>query len=404
MTQQMKNRNILISGAGIAGPTLAYWLHQYGFKSTIVELYPEIRSGGHIIDFWGVGYEVAEKMSMIESLQGISYPFKEIVIRGDRGELKGKVDLKKTFDIADGKLLSFLRSDLSKLLYDKTKEFTDYIFDDSITHMEQTKEGVNVTLKNHGEKKFDLVIGADGLHSNVRSQCFGKESEFEHFLGYYVALLRFDNFLGENFTSTYTMHSMPGKQVAVFSLKEDKISVFMIFKHPKIEDLKERKSQEELIRSEYKDEGWVCSQLIERLNSTSDYYFDSVSQIKMDSWSNQRIALLGDAAFCPSLLAGQGAALAMAGAYTLAGELYQAQGDYKVAFKNYEQFFKPFIQQRQKIALKFVRSFIPSSHFKVWSRNLGTRLLSIPWLSELYWKRFLIDELTLKDYSDPSSH
>lgn len=394
----MKNKNILISGAGIAGPCLAYWLCYYGFNPTIVEMYPKIREGGYIIDFWGVGYDVAEKMDIIDQLKIKSYSMEELVFVGDRGKQKGGINLQESTRILDGRMLSFLRSDLSKILYDTSKESTHYIFDESINSIEQTENDIVITFKSGKERRFDLLIGADGLHSKVRSLCFGDEKRFEHFFGYYVATFTIDNFLGESFLSKYTMYSMPDKQVSLYSLRENKLSIFFIFKHPESLLHLDIDAKKEMLRTVFKDKQWLCKEFLEKMDSATDFYFDSVSQIVMDSWSSGRVCLVGDAAYCPSLLSGQGAALAMAGAYVLAGELYQAGGDHQVAFEQYQQIFKPFADKKQGTAKRFIRSFVPSSHFKIWFRNQSSRFFKIPFISNLYWKKFLIDPIVLKNY------
>jgi len=394
----IKNQKVLISGAGIAGPALAYWLNHYGFKPTVVEVYPEPRKGGYMIDFWGAGYAATEKMHIFDRLRDINYQVKELILIDNYG--KRNIDLKHLLETINGRMFSFLRSDLAKVLYDITKEYTQYIFDDAITCLNELDKGVQVTFKNEVEKKFDLVIGADGMHSNVRTKYFGGPELFEHHLGYYVCSITLDNFLEGDFTSKYTMYSMPNKQVAVYSLKENKISVFFIFKYHSNMNIKSIDEQKKIIRSVFNEDKWICRQLLEKLDNAYDFYFDSVGQVIMDKWSKGRVCLLGDAAFCPSLLSGQGASLSMAGAYLLAGELYKAKGEYETAFKNYEEVFKGFVESRQEIAKKFVKSFIPSSSLKIWIRNLCARFINISFFSKLYWKRLLVDEINLKNYED----
>ncbi len=215
----MKNKNILISGAGIAGPALAYWLCRYGFNPTVVERFPKIREGGYVIDFWGAGYDAAEKMGILDKLKSLSYSIEEIVFLGGQGEVKGKIQIKQALDVIDRRLISFLRSDLSRVLYDKTKGQVDYIFGDEIASLAQRDAGVDVVFKNRGAQTFDLVIGADGLHSKVRSLAFGPLSNYERYLGYYVASFTTDNFLGDKIKSNYSMYSIPDKQAAVYSLR-----------------------------------------------------------------------------------------------------------------------------------------------------------------------------------------
>ncbi|MFZ0565919.1 MAG: FAD-dependent monooxygenase [Chlamydiales bacterium] len=390
----MQNKNILISGAGIAGPTLAFWLSRYGFNPTVVEHAPKPREGGYMIDFWGVGYDVAEKMGILDPMKKVSYKIQKLIFLGDRGEKKGALDLSKSIQLLDGRMLSLLRSDLANILYNSTKQNVRYLFDDTISNLEQTEEGVKVVFKKRGAETFDLVVGADGLHSNVRSQVFRNSNTFERFFGYYVASSTFDNFLGKDFTAKYSMYSMPNKQVGVYSLRENKISIFLIFKYlEKIGDPKK------VLKEVFKEGKWACRHILEKLDEAPDFYFDAVSQIVLPKWSQGRVVLLGDAAFCPSLLSGQGAALAMAGAYVLAGELFQAGGDYSRAFASYEQIFKPFVEKKQLTAEYFIHSFVPSTRFNIWKRNMGSRLMGIPLFSRLYWKRFLIDAIRLKDYS-----
>jgi len=396
----MKNINILISGAGIAGPALAYWLYHYGFKPTVVESCPELRKGGYMIDFWGAGYDAAEKMHIIELLKDISYSITELIFLDDNGKKRGSICLKHLLNVINGRMFSFLRSDLARVLYDITQKHTHYIFDDTITNLEELDDGVLATFKNRDPQKFDLVIGADGLHSNVRTKYFETSELFERHLGYYVCSVTLDNFLEESFTTEYMMYSMPNKQVAIYSLRKNKISVFFIFKYYGYINMKDKDSQKKIIKTVFNEDKWICKQLLEKLDSVCDFYFDSVSQIIMDKWSNGRVCLLGDAAFCPSLLSGQGASLSMAGAYVLAGELYEAKGDYKLAFKNYEKVFKGFVEKRQEVAGVFVRSFMPSSYLRIWIRNQCIRFINTPFFSKLYWKKFLIDEIHLKNYED----
>lgn len=393
-------KQILISGAGIAGPALAFWLHRFGFQPTIVERFPKIREGGYIIDFWGVGYAVAERMGILPKLKELSFPIQELIFLGDHGETRGKLNLRLSKEVIDGRLISLLRSDLAKTLYNVTADKISYIFDDEIVHFEQNEKEVSVTFKKGGRQSFDLVVGADGLHSSVRSQVFGSHNQFERFFGYYVSSFTIDNFLGENFCMNYSMYSTPNKQVAAYSVRENKLSLFFIFKENDAlhEILHDVKAQKEALKEVFKHEKWECAHFLEKLDTTSDFYFDAVSQVSMETWSKGRVILLGDAAYCPSLLSGQGAALAMAGAYLLAGELYKAQGNHSEAFLNYERLFKPFVEKKQQTAQTFVGSFVPSTHFKIWRRNQLSRFMNISFFSKMYWKKFLIDPLKLPDY------
>lgn len=156
--------------------------------------------------------------------------------------------------------------------------------------------------------------------------------------------------------------------------------------------------QKAVLRAEFQNIGWKCRELLAKMDVATDFYFDTVSQIKMNEWSKDRVTLVGDACDCPSLLSGQGSTLAMAGAYILAGELKVANGRYQKAFARYEQLFKPFITKKQSTAKTFARSFVPKSEIGIWMRNTFINLMFLPYFSRLFVRRFMYDSLKLKDY------
>jgi 2-polyprenyl-6-methoxyphenol hydroxylase-like FAD-dependent oxidoreductase len=196
------------------------------------------------------------------------------------------------------------------------------------------------------------------------------------------------------------MYSVPGKQVSTYSTDEGKTTTFYIFTSPQklSYHYADVEAQKNILRTRFADAGWRCKELIEGIDSTPDFYFDVVSQIKMDKWSKGRVTLVGDACDCPSLLSGQGSTLAMVGAYVLAGELKDADGNYEIAFSRYQSIFKPFLDKKQHIAEKFAKSFVPKTHFAIWVRNIGLHLMKIPFFSKMFVKQFLDDNLDLKDY------
>jgi len=394
----MENKNILISGAGIAGTTLAFWLKKFGFNPTIIESSPKLREGGYAIDFMGAGYDVAEKMEIISALKAVDINFSELVFVDSNDKKKGSMNYQKIKKFLNGRALTLLRSDLAKVIYQNLGEDVEIIFGDTITSIDQNEKGISVTLQSGKTRNFDLLVGADGLHSKVRNLVFGDEAQFEKYYGYYTSSFTIDNFsIGDN---AFSMYNVPCKQVAVYSKNENKTTTFFIFTSP--EKLSYQHSdigkQKEILKAEFENSGWKCKELLSQIASTKDFYFDRVSQIKMDNWHKGRIALVGDAGYCPSLLSGKGSTLAMVGAYILAGELKQANGDYKTAFKQYELMFKPFMEKRQKAAQSFAKSFIPKSNFGIWLRNKVFRLMSVSIFSKLFLSQFKDSELKLKEY------
>jgi len=394
----MNNKNILISGAGIAGTTLAWWLKKFGFNPTLIEIAPALREGGYAIDFMGAGYDVAEKMGIIPALKEVDINFSKLVFVDSNNKEKGSMNYQKIKDFLNGRAFTLLRSDLAKMIYQSLDKDVEIIFGDAITNIAQNENEVSVTFQSGTTRNFDLLVGADGLHSKVRSLVFVNETQFEKYFGYYTSSYTIDDFsLGNH---TFSMYNVPYKQVAVYSNSGNKTTTFFIFTSPEklsypYHDIGKQK---QILKTEFENSGWMCPQLLSGIDSTTDFYFDSISQIKMDSWYKGRITLVGDAGYCPSLLSGKGSTLAMVGAYILAGELKQANGDYKAAFKQYEVIFKPFMDKKQKAAQFFAKSFVPKSNFGIWLRNVTFKLMSSSLFSKLFLNQFKDSELQLKEY------
>lgn len=394
----MDNKNILISGAGIAGTTLAFWLKKFGFNPTIIENSPKLREGGYAIDFMGAGYDVAEKMEIIPALKAVDINFSKLVFVDSNDKEKGSMNYQKIKNFLNGRVFTLLRSDLAKVIYQNLDTDVEIIFGDTITKIDQNEKEVFVTFQSGKTRNFDLLVGADGLHSNVRNLVFGSETQFEKYFGYYTSSFTIDNFsLGNN---AFSMYNVPYRQVAVYSKNENQSTTFFIFTSPEKLSYQHHdiEKQKQFLKTEFENSGWKCSQLLSHINSTTDFYFDSVSQIKIDSWYKGRVTLVGDAGYCPSLLSGKGSTLAMVGAYILAGELKQAHGNYQTAFKQYEIVFKPFMEKKQKAARSFAKSFIPKSNFGIWLRNKVFKLMSSSIFSKLFLNQFRDSELKLKEY------
>lgn len=394
----MENKDILISGAGIAGTTLAFWLKEFGFNPTVIEVSPGLREGGYAIDFMGAGYNVAEKMGIIPALEQSDIKVSKVGFVDTNNHEKGSMNYAKIKKLMNNRAFTLLRSDLAKVIYQNLHSDVEIIFGDTIEKIEQTEETVTVTLRSGKTRSFDLLVGADGLHSVVRNLTFGKEEQFEKYFGYYTASFTLENHSPNN--RAFLMCNVPGKQAAVYAYSDTKTAAFFVFTSPKKlkYDHHDIKKQKQILSEVFSNMGWKCPEVLARIDSSPDFYFDSVSQIKMDSWSKGRVTLVGDACDCPSLLSGKGSTLAMAGAYILAGELKNAKGNYKMAFKNYEEIFKPFISEKQKSAQGFAKSFVPKSNFGIWVRNQALKLMSLSFVSKMYLNQFMDKELTMKKY------
>lgn len=298
--------------------------------------------------------------------------------------------------------LEILRGDLARVFHEATRDTTEYIFDDSIVGMEESAEGVDVRFLRGGRRRFDLVVGADGLHSKVRSVAFGPEDKFVRHLGYYVSIFTIPNYLNLNRSGFY--YGAPGKKVGIFSGKDDgeaKASFFFASELLKY-DRRDIEQQKSIVREQFAQDGWHVPRLMELMNHAPDFYLDSVSQIKMDRWYKGRSVLLGDAAYCASPLSGMGTGMAVVGAYILAGELMEADGDHGVAFECYERLMRDFVKRCQEIAESGTDWFVPRTRFRLWLSNQMWRVL--PYTP---WKNMMIEvplkignSILLKDYTD----
>jgi 2-polyprenyl-6-methoxyphenol hydroxylase-like FAD-dependent oxidoreductase len=392
----MENKNVLISGASVAGPALAFWLNRYGFRATIVERAPAVRPGGYAVDFRGASVRVLERMGLLAQVQAVQTRIGAITIV-DRNN-------KKVASMPDGFTsgeLEILRGDLADIFHRVTRESTEYIFDDSIAAMEQSSAGVDVLFQSGNRRRFDLVVGADGLHSRVRSLAFGDEANFVRYLGYHVSIFTVPNHLHLDHSGLY--YGTLGKKVGIFSggdPREAKASFFFATR-PLDFDRRDTEQQKAILRDHFQQEGWEVPRLLEIMSTAPDFYFDSVSQVKMEKWSAGRIVLLGDAAYCASPLSGMGTGMAVVGAYILAGELTQAGGDYALAFARYESLMRNFVDQCQKIADGGTDWFVPRTPLRLWLSNQMWKIL--PYTP---WKNMMIEvplkignSIHLKDYS-----
>lgn len=394
-------KTVLISGAGIAGPTLAYWLLRYGYAPTLCERASALRSGGYIVDFWGRGYDVAERMGLIPTIEAAGYRVEEVRFVDAEGRRAGGFPRSAIAGAIGDRFTSLARSDLARALFRSVENDCETIFGDSVAALEPEASGVRAVFGQGDERRFDLVIGADGLHSRVRELAFGPERGFEKYLGYGVAAFEAKGYAPRN-DDIYLAHSEPGRQLARFSMRGDRTLFLFVFAaghFPEIE-AHDAAGQKALLRRLFGGDGWEAPQILDALDATDDLYFDRVSQIRIDSWSKGRIALVGDAAYSVSLLAGQGAALAMTGAYVLAGEIARAQGRPEIAFARYERTLRDYIDGKQQAAERFASSFAPHTRWGIFIRNQLTKLMGIAPIASLVFGRTLVDQLTLPEYAE----
>jgi 2-polyprenyl-6-methoxyphenol hydroxylase-like FAD-dependent oxidoreductase len=388
---------IAISGAGVAGPAFAYWMIRAGHEVTLIEKAPSFRTGGYIIDFWGLGYDIAEKMGMEGDIRKVGYQVKHFRAVGNDGRTQARLPVDGIRRVTHDRYTSLPRGDLAETIYRAVENDLETIFSNTITSLDNQPDRIWITLKDARPRAFDMVIGADGLHSTVRSLAFGPESWYAHYLGCQVAACVIDGYRPRD-EDEYITHNLPGGQIGRFSMDGDRTLVLFIFRMsaPRMPDTLE--SCKALLREQFADAKWEAPQILAALDDVDDIYLDVVSQIKMPKWSCGRVALIGDAAACVSLLAGEGTGLALVESYVLAGELARAEGDLATAFAAYESRLQAFIEEKQNGATKFISFFAARTSLGIWLRNALVRAMSLPFFGDTVLNHSLRDDIELPDY------
>jgi 2-polyprenyl-6-methoxyphenol hydroxylase-like FAD-dependent oxidoreductase len=390
---------VVINGAGIAGPSLAYWLRKSGHEALLVEESPRLRSSGYAIDFWGIGYDIAEKMGLLPRIKELGYQVKEMRFVNRDGRKSGGFPIDIFGRMTNGRFTELQRSDLAATIYRALDDKVETIFGDSVARIEDEGHRVRVEFDHASPRHADLVIGADGLHSRVRELVFGPEAGFEVALGYQVAAFEVVGYRPREELVALT-YAVPGRQISRLSMRNDTTLFLFVFRDEYLTTTSPASEPERkaVLTKVFADVGWECPRILAAMETVRDVYFDRVSQIRMDRWTEGRTALIGDAAACVSLLAGEGTGLAMVEAYVLAGELQGCGGDHRAAFARYQERLMPFLKDKQESAVKFAASFVPKSACGVTFRNQFSRLLRIPFIANILIGRAVHDDITLPDY------
>lgn len=383
--------NILISGASIGGPALAYWLNHHGFDVTVVERAPHLRFGGQAVDVRGPALDVADKMGILEEIRGLSTGMRGMTVVDPEGnELFSTTERTLTGGDVDSPDIEIMRDDLSELIFKRAD--VEYLFDDSIAAIEDTGDGVLVTFERNAPRTFDLVVGADGLHSNVRNLVFGPEKQFIRHLGTYLSVFTTPNFLDLDHWQVFCQAGVVGGGV-MSARRNAEARFYLGFEsaEPITYDYRDTEAQRQMIADAFAGAGWEFPRALTFMWDAPDFHFDSMSQIHMDTWSRGRVTLLGDAGYCGSPLSGQGTSMALVGAYVLAGELKAANGDHTVAFARYEAEIRDYVRANQQLALDN-----KARHEAEARRAQGEEIGELPTMDEF---NEVVNSLRLKDYS-----
>ncbi|MFJ6657150.1 FAD-dependent monooxygenase [Streptomyces sp. NPDC091377] len=361
-------RTVLISGASVAGPALAFWLHRRGFAVTVVEKAPALRPGGYPIDIRGTALDVVRRMGILPRLREAHIDLRRLTfLDADGGEV-ASLDPHTVTGGAPGHDLEVRRGDLTAALHAAVRDDVEFRFGDSIVTLDPSDHGVDVTFHGGGERTFDLVVGADGLHSRTRAALFGPEARFHRYLGYCFAGFTVRNTLGLSHETV--LWNTPGRAAALYAPGDSgDVHALLNFSHPTppFDAFRDPRAQRDLVAEVFADAGWEVPGLLAALRDADDLFFDTVSQIRMPRWSSGRVALVGDAAYAPSFLTGQGTSLALVGAYMLAASL--ADRDHTAGFAAYEHDTRPFVTANQDLVGEGDALLFPSTARALERRN-----------------------------------
>ncbi|GAA0574697.1 FAD-dependent monooxygenase [Paractinoplanes ferrugineus] len=363
----MTTSRVLISGAGVAGPALALGLRRRGFDVTIVERAPTLREGGYKVDVRGAGTEVLKRLGVYDVCRAHDCGMKQITYVNKAGRPFAALPASLLMG-RRGDDIELMRGDIGRIFHDATAADVEYVFGDSITGLTDDGEGVDVTFERGAARRFDYVVGADGLHSNTRRLAFG-EVEPVH-LGAYISIFTVPNHLGID--RDEVMFFRPGRLVFAYAMGSDQpAKVGMTFASPPVgHDRRAVAAQKALVKAAFQGLGWETDRFLASIDAADDFYFDSLSQVEMPSWSAGRVVLLGDAAHCPSPASGQGTSLALVGAHLLAEQLGTPGG-----LAEYERRMRPYVEKNMEFGRKMAKDMVPGGRLQIALRNYGMRTL-----------------------------
>ncbi|MEU4657366.1 FAD-dependent monooxygenase [Streptomyces sp. NPDC023723] len=372
-------RSVLISGASVAGPALAYWLHRAGFAVTVVEKATAPRAGGYPVDVRGTATEVVRRMGILPRLRDAHIDVRRCTFLDAGGGVIASVTPSAVAGGVAGQDLEVRRGDLTASLYAAVRDDVEFLFGDRVDTLDQSQGAADVTFRSGRRRTFDLVVGADGMHSATREALFGPEERFHRYLGHCFALFTMPNTAG--LSHELMMWNTPGRAAALYAVGDrDELHAFLTFHRPHqpVDVLRDPDAQRDLVATTFADAGWEVPGMLDAMRDADDLFFDTAGQIRMPHWSSGRTALVGDAAYAPSFLTGQGTSLALVGAYMLADAL-ATHRDHTAAFAACERGLREFVAMNQALVDNGGATLFPTTERALKRRNTMLRgLVTLP--------------------------
>ncbi|MFI7119272.1 FAD-dependent monooxygenase [Amycolatopsis sp. NPDC049868] len=368
---------VAICGAGITGLALAHRLATLDVEVVVLERAAGPREQGYMIDFFGPGFDAVEEMGLLPQVEDAAYRVDEASLLDERGHRRAAIDYVQFAKSVRGRLCSIMRPDLERVLRTGLPSTVDVRFGAGVTGVEDLGDRVRIALADGETLDADLLVGADGIHSTVRRLVFGEESRFLRHLGFHTAAFVFEDEeirarVGERFCLTDTV----GMQMGFYGLRDGKLAAFAVHRTT---DPALPADARAALRATYGSLGWAVPKALDLCPPSGEVYYDQVAQIEMPSWSRGRVVLVGDSCYAVSLLAGQGASLGIAGAFVLAEQLTRAPS-IETALSEYERLVRPVVTEKQQVARRGARWFLPANRFLLLARRVFLRVARLPGL------------------------
>jgi 2-polyprenyl-6-methoxyphenol hydroxylase-like FAD-dependent oxidoreductase len=370
--ETLKNRKVLVSGASFAGLSTAYWMNKLGYNVTVVEIAEGLKKGGTPVNIMENTIDIVKRMGIFDQILSNRLTMEVIEFKNSDNVTERSNPVYNDSEQPENVEYEIERDVLLNILFGAVKDDVEFIFGDSIVSLKEEVNGVDVAFKGGQKASFDLVFGCDGIHSAIRKFCFGEEAEFSHFLQTYFSITIVNKLLIRE--NTIQMYNEPGKAIMLNAYNNKTDIVLCFFSEKEIPyNYRDEEQQRNMILNQFSGLGWRTPELLDEVRQSKTFYFDKLCQIKMPFWTKGRVALVGDAGYCASPAAGRGGSLAIDGAAALADAFEKCDDNFELAFREYNESFRPFLEEVQANATKFgLEMLVPRTAEAIRERNTQT--------------------------------